>query len=323
MTQLLRDVQNGHKLTREEAVLLMESAPLEELTEAAGAMTRRFFGNAVDLCAIYPAKVGLCGGDCAFCAQSVFHSCDVTPVHTADLRDEDILAYARELMGYGVARLSLVTSGERLTNAEFERLLGLYGRLEREVGIHLCASLGALDADRAKRLRQAGVTRYHHNIETAPSYFPAVCTTHSYADKLETIRIARAAGLEVCSGGIISMGESPRQRVEMALTLRELDVQCVPVNILNPIPGTRLEKQPVLPVPEILRTLAVFRLVLGEKPLRLAGGREGALGGEEYRAYRAGANALIFGDYLTTRGKRCRQELRNLAAAGLTVAAGQ
>jgi len=308
----------GQIPTEDQAHILMDpdQTPLEDLIQAANALTRRHTGNEIDLCAIYAAKVGRCSGDCAFCAQSAHHACDVTPVNTRDLDVEEIVAYAMELRQLGVSRLSLVTSGERLTDSEFDHILHIYRRLRGETEIGLCASCGALDARRAAELKAAGVTRYHHNLETAQSFFPQICSTHSYEDKLNTIRIAREAGMEVCSGGIISMGETPRQRVEMAFALGQLDVDCVPLNILNPIPGTRLEQQPILPVEELLRTIAVFRLILRDKTLRFAGGRENAMGNEEYAGYTAGVNAMIIGDYLTTRGKDWKRELQNMEANG-------
>jgi adenosylmethionine-8-amino-7-oxononanoate aminotransferase len=164
-----------------------------------------------------------------------------------------------------------------------------------------------------------GITRYHCNIETAPSYFASICTTHSIEDKLNTIRTARAVDMEICCGGIISLGETAAQRLEMAFTLRELDVDSVPLNILNPIPGTPLEKQPMLPVEEIIRTIAVFRLILPDKALRFAGGRQKAMGEAEYAGYEAGMNALLAGDFLTTFGKSVSSERDKLAEFGYLI----
>lgn len=316
--ELLSKALREEILTEEEANILMDpvTTPLDELISAADILTRRFFSNRIDLCAIYAAQVGHCSGDCAFCAQSVHNNCEITPIRAEELNAGQMIAYGRELKKIGVRRLSLVTSGERLTDAEFEHILNVYHKLYNETGIGLCASLGSLDEKRAARLIEAGVTRYHHNIETSRSFFPKICTTHDYGDKIETIKIAKQAGMEVCSGGIISMGETPGQRVEMAFALRELDVDCVPVNILNPVAGTRLEHQELLNVEDILRTIAVFRLILQNKTLRFAGGREHAMKDEEYRGYTAGINGMIIGDYLTTRGKAFKEELKNMEMAG-------
>ncbi len=233
------------------------------------------------------------------------------------MSEREIVQNAKKLFDAGVRRYSLVTSGERLTDTEFERILHIYRALSAETQIGLCASLGSLTPERAGALKHVGVTRYHHNIETCRGFFPEICSTHSYDDKLLTIAVAREHGMEICCGGILAMGESPAQRVEMAFELKALDIDCVPINILNPIPGTRLSNQPPLPVDEILRAIAVFRLVLPDKALRFAGGRERALGERESLGFRAGINALLAGNYLTTNGKPLDREMRNLKAAGL------
>lgn len=317
--QILERILYGHIPTMEESLMLMhpDFMPLNELIHTANTITKHHHGKHLKMCAIYAAKVGKCSGDCAFCAQSAHHECAIDFIEMGDVSPYDIVAHATELQKHGVARFSLVTSGERLSDSEFERILQIYQRLHSETGISLCASLGRLDEQRARSLVECGVTRYHHNIETACSFFPHICSTHSYADKLETIRIARTAGMEVCCGGIISMGETPRQRIEMAYALRELDVDSVPINILNPIPGTRLEKQPLLSIDEILRTIALFRLIMPHKTLCFAGGRQNAMGDDEYAGYEAGINALIIGDFLTTHGKDLKEELSHLTALGI------
>ncbi len=285
---------------------------LEELAAAARLITRRHHGGQIDACAIQAAKVGRCSGNCAFCSQSAYHKCDVRDVEVDDVDVGEVLARAHELQTIGVGRFSLVTSGEHLRDDEFEPILSIYHKLHKETNLQLCASLGRLDDEKARRLLEVGVTRYHHNIETSRSHFPNICTTHSYDDKLETIRIAREAGMEICCGGIFAMGETPSQRLEMAYALRELDVACVPINILNPIPGTRLEGQPPLAVEEILRTVALFRFILPDKTLRFAGGRQRAMGKKEYAAYDMGLNGIMVGDFLTTKGMEAKQQMEKL-----------
>lgn len=316
--QILEQIVEGYIPTMDEALMMMESdcIPLNELICVANVVTKKHCNSQVKMCAIHATKVGRCSGDCAFCAQSAHHNCDVHIVKIGDVCSDDIVEHAKKLNEYGVERFSLVTSGERLDDLEFECILQIYQRLHNETGIGLCASLGSLDKKRAQALAECGVTRYHHNIETAPSFFPQICSTHSYADKLETIGIARAAGMQICSGGIISMGETPQQRIEMAYTLRELNVDCVPINILNPIAGTRLEHHPLLSTDQILRTIAMFRLIMPDKILCFAGGRQNAMGKEEYAGYKAGINALIVGDFLTTQGKALKEEIANLTALG-------
>ncbi len=317
MMPILEQVINGHILEGDEARLLLpDSVPLTELIHAARAVTRKNYGNTLEMCAIRAAKVGRCSGDCAYCSQSAYHKCDIQETDLKDIVPDEIVANALRLQEVGVSRYSLVTSGEQLSESEFEHILKIYQRLHSETGLKLCASLGSLSEERAKRLVEAGVTRYHHNIETARSFFSAICTTHSYDDKLNTILIARKAGLEICCGGILSMGETLEQRMEMAFALRDLDVDCIPINILNPIAGTRLEKQQLLSADEILRTIAIFRLILPNKTLRFAGGRQNAMGNEEYKGYEAGINALMVGNFLTTDGKDVESEIENLAKLG-------
>lgn len=317
--RILDKVVCGKDITVDEANILInpELTDFNELIQKANLLTRCAFGNEISMCAIYPAKVGLCSSDCAFCAQSAHHNCDVAHIQVGALDESEIINNAKELWRQGVQRYSLVTSGERLTDTEFDRILHIFQRLSKDTGIGLCASLGSLTTDRAVKLTDVGVSRYHHNIETSRSYFLQICSTHSYDDKIRTINIARQVGMEICCGGIIAMGETSVQRVEMAFALKELNVDCIPINILNPIPGTRLEYQKSLNTDEILRTIAVFRFILPNKVLKFAGGREKALGSDEYRGYAAGINSMLVGNYLTTGGKDFNQEIQNLEAVGL------
>lgn len=318
--EILDKAAGGSPIEFEEAKILMDpnATPLDELIRIAGAITRRNFSNKIDMCAIYPAKIGRCSGDCAFCAQSSHHKSKVEIVNTSELSDNEIVENAKELYRLGARHYSLVTSGEYLTNAEFDKIVAVFKSIKKKSKIALCASLGTLTFERATRLKEAGVSRYHHNIETSRSYFAKICSTHSYDDKIKTINIAQRAGLEVCCGGIISMGETAEQRVEMAFAIREMNVTCIPINILNPIAGTRLENQELLGTDDILRTIAVFRLVFQDKSLRFAGGRDKVMGKDEYLGYDAGMSAMIVGNYLTTEGKSFEKEMSNLREAGYT-----
>jgi biotin synthase len=321
INQILEKALQGNGITIDEANMLINSEHdcSDKILEAANTLTRRFFGNTISMCAIYAAKVGFCSGDCAFCAQSAQHNCDIAPIDVHSLNENEIVENAKEFWALGVRRYSLVTSGESLTSAEFDRILHIYQRLSEETKISLCASLGSLTPERAAQLQSVGVSRYHHNIETSRSYFPQICSTHTYDDKIRTLDIARQAGMGICCGGIIAMGETSAQRVEMAFALKGLDAENIPINILNPIPGTRLEHQKPLSADEVLRTLAVFRLILPDKVLKFAGGRERALGDDEYKGYTAGINSLIVGNYLTTLGKSVEQEIQSLRAAGYVI----
>lgn len=307
-------------LTADEAYdLLSPDIPLEKLMNMAQAATKKHHGNRVGACSIYALRVGQCGNDCAFCAQSVHSTNPIRSVGIEQIDADDLMRCVITAEEHGIGWFSLVTSGEELSDREFETMISIIERVRTNSTINLCASIGRLDNKRARALKQAGVSRYHHNIETSPAYFPQICSTHSYDDKLHTISVARRAGLEVCCGGIISMGESARDRVDMALAIRDLDVVSVPLNILNPIPGTRLEHQGLLLPDEILQTFAIFRLLLPDKTIRYAGGRENAMGEREIEGYHAGINALIAGNFLTTAGKNEARELDMLSRLGLEI----
>ena len=219
----------------------------------------------------------------------------------------------------GAKRYALVTSGRGISEEDFVKALDIYRSLTKETNLKLCASLGIINEDMARRLREAGVTRYHHNLETSESYFPHICTTHSYQDRVNTIKACQASDLEVCSGGIISLGETMGQRLEMAFTLRDLKVKSVPINILNPIAGTALENQSMLSPLEILQTIAIYRFILPEARLRFAGGRETALRNLQAMGYLAGINATLVGSYLTTSGRTVAEDIQMILDMGLEV----
>lgn len=311
-------VFSGEGLSREEILSLAgcAGAELVRVQALAGEVTRRFHGRQVDLCAIINARSGLCSEDCRFCAQSARYSTGAAVYPLIDAGTA--LAKARRMEAAGAGRFSLVTSGRGLTGRDFAAVLEIFRILRAETGLSLCASLGIIDGEQARRLKEAGVSTYHHNLETGRSFFPQICTTHSYGERVATIRAAQEAGLTVCSGGIAGLGETLAQRLEMALEIKELGVDSVPLNILNPIPGTPLADTKPLPPAEILKTIALFRLVLPRATLRLCGGREPGLGGRQAEALQYGINGLMVGNYLTTRGGGVKQDLAMLAKAGLT-----
>jgi len=320
MRAIREKVLSGEGLSCEEARELAGWPPerLGELLELSREVRERFCGKEVELCAIINARSGLCSEDCRFCAQSSRYQTgvEVYPL----IGPEKALEKARRMEAVGVKRFALVTSGKGIGGKDFARVLEIYRVLRAETGLELCASLGIIDEDKARRLREVGVTTYHHNLETGRSFFPQICTTHTFEERVATIRAARAAGLNVCSGGIIGLGESMDHRLEMVFELRELKVRSVPVNILNPIPGTPLAGQKPLPREEILKTLALFRLIIPEGVFRLCGGREPGLGERQAEALVVAANGLMVGNYLTTRGQEIRRDLEMIAAAGLRVA---
>lgn len=271
------------------------------LVAAANEVREHFKGKKVNLCSIVNAKSGLCPEDCRFCAQSA-HYCTDAPQYPL-IGKEDIIKKARDARESGAHMFGIITSGTRIADEKEWRVI--YDAIEgiNALGIKPCVSLGMLDKERAKRLREIGLYRYHHNLETAKSFFDNICTTHAYQEDIDTVTAAKEAGLSTCSGGIIGMGETMEQRIELALTLRELGVDCVPVNILNPRQGTPLMDTKPLPPIEILISIALFRFILPDKDIKLCGGKEANLRQLLPLGIVAGCNSLMTGDYLTTQGR--------------------
>jgi len=255
----------------------------------------------LDLCTIFNAKSGLCSEDCKFCAQSCRHP---TGIKTYPLKsDNEIVRAAAIAKKNGAHRFGIVTSGNALTKAELNKIAGCVSRIRAKVGIKVCASLGGLSLSDLKMLKCSGLSRYHHNIETSPGYFRKIVTTHSFEDRLKTIRLAKSAGLEVCSGGIIGMGETWYDRLEMALVLKSLGVDSIPINMLIPIRGTPLAGIKKISATEAIKTISLFRIILKDKIIKIAAGRESVLKDHQVRAFMAGANGMLIGGYLTVKGQ--------------------
>jgi len=271
-----------------------------ELQAQATRVRKESVGSDLQLCSILSAKTGLCSEDCRFCAQSVHHRAeiDVYPL----MPKQDIIAAAQEALRIGAQRFGIVTSGNQLSSAEVDTIASATEEIVQDLGLGVCGSLGALEQGQLSKLKQAGMTRFHHNIETSRSFYPTIVSTHSYDQRIMTIRSAKAVGMEVCSGGIIGMGETWADRVEMAVTLKELDVDSVPINILTPIAGTPLEAVAPITVDDVIRTICIFRLVLKDKVIKIAAGRERTLGRDQVKGFQAGANGMIIGGYLTIQG---------------------
>ncbi len=306
----------GRRLNRADDLHFLLQTDLRTLTACADRLRRHFSGDAANLCSIINGRSGRCSENCKFCAQSAHHCTGIEEY--GFLGQEKIAAECQHNAEQGVHRFAIVTAGRRLSGAEFEQALEAFRRLSRTQNIGLCASFGLLEAEQFVQLREAGVTRYHANIETSRRNFPNICTTHTFDDKLTCIRRAKAAGLEVCSGGIIGMGESWADRIDMALTLAELGVRSVPINALIPIAGTPLADIERITEPAILRTVAIFRFLVPEADIRLAAGRNLMTNCGE-QAFRSGANAAITGDMLTTSGNRIREDIAMLKGIGFSV----
>ncbi|MBO5551437.1 MAG: biotin synthase BioB, partial [Lachnospiraceae bacterium] len=288
-------------------------ADLEELKKGADKIRASLCGNKVDLCTIISGRSGRCSENCKFCAQSAFHHTDCAEYGL--LSSDEIFEQARANEEEGVDRFSIVDSGYGPSPEDFEKIISILERMRDDLEIELCCSLGFLTGEQFHRLHMAGVTGVHCNIETSRRFFPQICTTHKFDDKIANIRRAQAEGMAVCSGGIIGMGEDWEDRIDMAMTLYELGIRSIPVNSLMPIKGTVLEDRPRLTEDEILRTVAIFRYINPEADIRLAGGR--ALMSENGReAFVSGASASITGNMLTTSGSTIKSDMAMLRSLG-------
>lgn len=307
IASLKQQVLQDYEITAQEAMQLSRVSHQEELYVAANEIRAHFCQNDFDLCSISNAKSGRCSEDCKWCSQSAHHQ---TTIETYEKPNKDqIVRQALEDAAQGVRRHSLVTSGRGVSDKTLDELISIYREISAQSHMHLCASLGLITAKQMRRLKEeAGVEHYHCNIETAPSFFSSLVSTHSLEEKIKTIKLAQEIGLKVCSGGIIGMGESMEQRIEMAFLLRDLNITSIPINILQPIKGTALEGMQALSEQEILTTIAVFRFIHPKAYLRFAGGRVQIKHFQD-KALRAGINAAITGNYLTSTGSDISEDI--------------
>lgn len=312
MTQSIID---GYRLKKDEAFVQdMLTLPLAALQEGAGALQRHFCGNHVDFCTIINARSGRCGENCKYCAQAACHH---TSCEEYDFLDEKtIMETAKMDQDAGANRFAMVTSGRALTGKDFDKALSIYKAMKKDLTIDLCASHGILSEDQLRSLFASGVTSYHHNIETSRRFFPHICTSHTFDDRIRTIKAAQRAGFCVCSGGIIGMGETWQDRIDMAFTLQELGIESIPINALMAIPGTGMEGRPSLPAEDILRTIALFRFINPTANIRLAAGRK-LLPDNGESALLHGASASITGNMLTTSGTTIKEDMEMIARLGL------
>ncbi|MGI0489565.1 biotin synthase BioB [Pantanalinema rosaneae CENA516] len=323
--QLADAIIAGKRLNREEAIALTQiegQAEILLLCEAADRVRQACCGNTVDLCSIVNVKSGACSENCSFCAQSAHHPGDDSPIYGLK-SPEEILAQAKAAAEAGAKRFCLVSQGRGPKyggpkSTEFEQILAMVEQIQAEANIKPCCALGELTLEQAQALQQAGVTRYNHNLEASEAFFPNVATTHSWHDRVETIRNLKSVGIQACTGGILGMGESWDDRVDLALALRELEVESVPLNLLNPRPGTPMGDRPKLDPFDALKAIAIFRLILPEQIIRYAGGREAVMGELQSLGLKAGINAMLIGHYLTTLGQPPEQDHALLASLGLT-----
>jgi len=309
-------VLSSRSLTYDEAVKLSLSTNKEQLYQAAGDIRDYFSGKQFDMCSIINAKSGRCSEDCKWCSQSSFYH---TKVESYELVDEqEAVRQACLNAKQGVHNYSLVTSGKALSEANLNQLLSVYKQIKDKSEIGLCASMGLLDKKALQKLKEAGVEHYHCNLETSRSYFPSLCSTHTYDQKIQTIRWAQELGMEVCSGGIIGMGETMIDRIELAFDLKKLGINSIPLNILNPVTGTPLEGTLPLSDEEVLTSFAMFRFINPKAKIRFAGGRMQIKHLQE-QALEAGVNAALVGDLLTTIGSNVEEDKIAFTKAGFDI----
>lgn len=314
----------GEPLDRETAIALSQIQAQEAillLGEAADRVRQACCGNVVDLCSIINVKSGQCSENCSFCAQSAHHPGAGSPIYGLKTKAE-ILAQAKAAEAAGARRFCLVSQGRgpkyaSPKSSEFEQILETVREIIAQTSIKPCCALGEITQEQAEALRDAGVTRYNHNLESSEAFFPQVATTHSWRDRVETIKTLKSVGIQACTGGIFGLGETWEDRIDLALALRELQVESVPLNLLNARPGTPLGDRPQLDPYEALKAIALFRLLLPRQILRYAGGREAIMGELQGLGLRAGINAMLIGHYLTTLGQPPEQDHAMLAQLGL------
>jgi biotin synthase len=308
-------------ITFEEALELgelTEHADVERLVDVAWQVRRDGFGDSTDMCSLVNAKSGGCAEDCGFCAQSRFADAP-TPMH-ALMEPDQILEHAKAAEAGGAHRFCMVTQGQGLSKRDFEKVLEGTRLVTEHTNLKRCASIGHMSPERARQLKEAGVQRVHHNVETARSYYDEVTTTVKYEGRVRTIEAVKEAGLETCVGGILNLGESRRQRIEMAFELAEIDPTSVPINLLNPRPGTKFGERELIDPWEAVKFIAIFRLILPEALFRLCGGRVENLGRLQPLAVKAGLNGVMMGNFLTTLGSEPEEDRAMFRELGLNVA---
>lgn len=310
--ELKEKVQNGQEISKEEALALYEE-PLEELCFAADEIRRQFCRDGFDICTIINGKSGRCSENCKYCAQSAYYNTATEEYPLLDTKE--IVKQARYNADRGVLRYSIVTSGRELNDSEVAQMCDAIRAIKRDVDIEVCVSFGLLNEAQFRKVREAGATRVHNNLETSRRNFPNICTTHTFDDKVAAIEAAKAAGLSVCSGGIMGLGETKEDRIDMAFSLKELGVKSVPVNMLNPIPGTPYEDNQKLTKEDMRRIVAVYRFILPDASIRLAGGR-GLMEDKGEGCFKSGANAVISGDMLTTSGYTIESDMDMIQRLG-------
>ncbi len=309
---LLRQEEINHEL----ACRLSKHKSVAELCQLADKVRQFYHGNYFQLCSIINARSGNCSEDCRFCAQSSFYNTDIKKYPMVE--EQTALTIARETDDYNIHRLSLVTSGKKADDQTIDKLTILYKKIAQQTNLKLCASMGLIDGEQFKKLADSGVSRYHCNLETSKSFFPSICTTHTWEEKIATLGLAKEWGMSICSGTIIGLGESMKERIELAFELKEIKADSIPINLLSPIPGTPMGKRPLISLPEALRSVALFRLINPKAIILMAGGQQ-LFKRDKYSFFSSGANGSLVGNYLTTVGSKVENDLARIKKMGFSL----
>lgn len=315
---LAKKIKNNYLINKTEALELVKIPAYYNfsLFSSANLIRHHFKGRKIELCAIVNAKSGYCSEDCTFCAQSSISKADIIKYQLID--EKQIIDLARNMKSYGVKRFSIVTSGRKVSKKEILKIADIITEIKK-IDLLPCASLGLLKKEELKTLKSAGLERYHHNLETSERYFPMICTSHSYKDKLITIESALSVGLSMCSGGVFGLGESWIDRIDMAFKLRELGIDSVPINFLIPIKGTKLGMRKPLKPLEALKIVSIYRFILPKHEVRICGGRLQIL--KEFHPFVifSGADSIMTGNYLTTMGRKPEDDINMIKLAGYEI----
>lgn len=320
LKELKRKIISGYEITKPEALhiarISLNPKTLISLCSYSNDIRKHFCGDSFDICTIINGKSGRCSENCKYCAQSAHYPVEM---QNYDLLNSDtLLECAKSNESNGILRYSIVTSGRSLSKDEIDKICISYKKIKDNSNIALCASHGLLEYEDFLKLRTAGVVRYHNNLETSRNNFPNICTTHTYEDKIKAIKAAQKAGLTVCSGGIIGLGETMEDRIDMAFELKSLGIKSIPINILTPIPHTPFENNPTMRYEDLKRIICLFRFILPDSSIRLAGGR-GILSDKGRELFLSGANAAISGDMLTTSGIDMNYDMRMIKELGFKI----
>lgn len=315
LKSLKQDILNGKDITKEDALQLI-NVPLNELCYCANEIREYFCGDIFDICTIINGKSGRCSENCKYCAQSAYYKTNIEEYPLLDTNT--IIEQAHYNDDRGVLRFSIVTSGKSLNDTEIDEVCKTIKQIKKETNINVCISFGLLNSEQFKKVKNSGVERVHNNLETSKGNFKNVCSTHSFEDKVKAIKSAQSVGLNVCSGGIMGLGETMEDRIDLAISIRELGVKSIPINMLNPIPNTPYENNTILTNDEMCRIVAIFRFINPRASIRLAGGR-GLLDDLGKRCFQSGANATISGDMLTTAGISIENDMQLIKSLGFKV----